>query len=211
MRTRTKEIIALLVTLILFIIVSYFSNKYSVEINNLIVPANIYGIFVYLILVIIAVVIAPLDTLPLMPIAVAIWGPLLTAFLTIIGWTAGSSIAFWIARRFGKKLVCRIVNVCKLEEFELKLADQNIFWLIILARIFLPVDIISYAIGLFTKISWRLYLVATIIGMVPFAFIYSYGVTLPIIYQVIAGIVICLILLGSYVKLKKYFFLNKIF
>lgn len=203
MLKRKKEIMILVITIILFIIASYYSQRYAEELKTWVMHGKYLGAFIYIFLVIVAIVFAPFETLPLMPVAVAIWGPMTTALLTMFGWTAGALIAFFIARRYGQKLVCRIARIGKIENMGLELDNHKVFLLIILARIILPVDIVSYAFGLFTKIHWRLYLAATIIGVVPFALIYSYGAILPLAYQIIAGIIIFIILLASYPKLKK--------
>ena len=47
----------------------------------------------------------------------------------------------------------------------------------------IPVDLLSYALGIFGVLDWRNYTLATIIGIVPFAFIFAYLGTLPVSYQ----------------------------
>jgi len=49
------------------------------------------------------------------------------------------------------------------------------FWWIVLLRAIIPVDALSYAIGLFSRVSLWKYSLATFIGMVPMAFIISYA------------------------------------
>jgi uncharacterized membrane protein YdjX (TVP38/TMEM64 family) len=47
-----------------------------------------------------------------------------------------------------------------------------------------PVDVLSYAIGLFTTVSWRVYTAATLIGIMPFAFIFSYTSAAPLYFRI---------------------------
>jgi len=61
---------------------------------------------------------------------------------------------------------------------------QNLFWSVVLLRMALPVDVLSYGIGLFSKMSFSTYFWATLIGVVPFSFIYAYVGSLPVWYQV---------------------------
>jgi uncharacterized membrane protein YdjX (TVP38/TMEM64 family) len=156
----------------------------------------------YVGLMIVAVIVAPFDTLPLLPVAVQLWGPLFTAFLSIAGWSLGALFAFLLARRWGPSLACRFVRKCDIEEWGTVLPKKNIFWLIVLFRLVLPVDIISYAAGIFTKMDWTLYLAATVVGVAPFAFLFSYGAQLPVIVQAVAGFIIVVVLASSYSSIK---------
>ena len=78
-----------------------------------------------------------------------------------------------------------------------------------MARLVLPVDIASYIIGLFTKIKLPLYLVATVVGIVPFALIFTYGMKLSIAAQIIAGVILIILFIVNYSKIKKLFTFKK--
>jgi len=67
---------------------------------------------------------------------------------------------------------------------EKKIPKENLFLGIIFLRMVIPVDILSYALGLFSKIKTRDYLLATIIGVSPFAFIFAYLGRMPFYYQI---------------------------
>ena len=73
------------------------------------------------------------------------------------------------------------------EEIEKMIPDEHIFWSLVFLRIALPVDVLSYALGALTTIRLRVYLLATLIGIVPFAFIFAYAAKVSIEYQIIAG------------------------
>jgi len=53
----------------------------------------------------------------------------------------------------------------------------------------IPVDILSYAVGLFTDIHAITYFWATLVGIVPFAFIFSYAGMFPWYLQISAFII----------------------
>lgn len=161
------------------------------------------GIVFYILITIIAVVIAPVSTLPLLPVAVKLWGSFYAAVFSIIGWTIGSAIAFWLARRYGKPFISKIISTNKIEKIEKIIPKNNIFISIILLRIALPVDILSYSLGLFSSISFKLYITATIIGLSPFAFAFSYIATFPIWLQIILLFAVSVFLYGSYKIWKK--------
>ena len=199
-----KEIILLFLIILLFIASSYLSKRYLSSPENLMFLKGIEGVFIFILIMIAAVVIAPFETLPLLPVASSLWGPNKAAIYAIIGWTLGSVIAFYIARIFGKKFVCKFANKIDIDKWQGKLPKKNLFWLVIFARFILPVDIISYAVGLFTKMPFSRYLLATIIGITPFAFIFSYGAIISIKWQILASVVMLAAIFFNYKKLKKY-------
>ncbi len=200
-----REILIIIIIIFLFVIASYLSHKYSAYLHNLIIPQATLGIAVYILVMMTAVIVAPFETLPLLPVAVTIWGTNLAAIFTIIGWTIGALVAFGLARSFGQRIICRFVSKCDLDEWRVILPKKGIFWLIILARIILPVDIISYAVGLFTKTHWFPYLIATLIGIIPFAYIFAYGANLPTVWQAIFGLAILPIVIFGYRRIKSQF------
>jgi uncharacterized membrane protein YdjX (TVP38/TMEM64 family) len=89
---------------------------------------------------------------------------------------------------------------------EKKIPSENIFWAIVVLRMSVPVDILSYGLGLFSKINRKKYILATIIGVIPFAFLISYLGSLPVVYQLISFTTGILILtLGWLIAYKKKF------
>jgi uncharacterized membrane protein YdjX (TVP38/TMEM64 family) len=46
---------------------------------------------------------------------------------------------------------------------------------IVVLRMILPVDIVSFALGLFRHLQFRTYAVASLVGIVPFAFVWSFA------------------------------------
>ena len=46
---------------------------------------------------------------------------------------------------------------------------------IVVLRMFLPVDVTSFALGLLRKLSFKTYALASLIGILPFAFVWSYA------------------------------------
>ena len=192
--------------ILLFIVSSYLSKEYLSSLENVIFLKGVEGIFIFILIMMIAVIIAPFETLPLLPVAASLWGPNKAAVYAIIGWIFGSAIVFYIARIFGKKIVCKFANKIDINKWRDKLPNKNLFWLVIFARFVLPIDIISYAVGLFTKMRFGWYLLATIIGIIPFAFMFSYGATISTKWQILAGIVIIIAIFLNYKKMKKYIY-----
>ena len=203
MKRRIEEIIIFSFIVVLFILSSYLAHVYSAELSSLPLLHSQAGHLVYTLIMAGAVIIAPAETLPLLPIAVSVWGANLAAILTILGWVVGSMIAFFIARKFGRKIVHRFVEKYDIDELKEALPKKNLFWAVAFARIFLPVDIISYAVALFTRMHWFVYLTATLLGTSIFAFLFAYGAKLPMYLQVVAGIIILIFIIFEYRNLRK--------
>ena len=126
-----------------------------------------------------ATVIAPIAVLPMVPLLAPILGPFLTGLSAYIGWVSGAIVAFWIARRFGQPLVLRFVRKKDLEKMSSYLNEDIGFVTIVMLRLVLPVDVLSYALGLFTFVSYSVYIRATLLGILWFPFAFAYmGTTL---------------------------------
>ncbi len=133
------------------------------------------SIVIYTALIALATIFAPLSVAPTVPFMAKIFGSFAIFVSTWIGWMAGAIIVFWMCRTWGQSLAERFFSLSSLQRIEQKLPKHLDFSVLLLLRLFIPVDVLSYAVGLLSQISFRKYVVATGIGIVPFAFILSYG------------------------------------
>jgi len=205
MSERFKSGILASVFILLFMFSTYLSAKYQETIADaVLVWPGWVGMGSYILITTASVVIAPVVTVPLVPVAASIWGNLGAALLSALGWTTGSLIAFWIARCFGQPAVERIVSPHLVQKIEEYIPDKrrNLFWWVVLLRVSLPEDILSYALGLFTRVPFRVYALATVIGTLPGAFVFSYVGELPMIYQalVLAAGGVAVLVMAHYAK-----------
>lgn len=145
------------------------------------------GPFIYIGVVMVSIVIMPLNTMPLVPFATKFWGPIPAALYAIIGWTIGATVAFFIARYLGRPVLQYFVSLEKLERWEKRIPQNIEFVAVVLLRMAIPVDILSYALGVFTKISIHKYMLATLIGVSPFSFIWAYAGNALILGNYLAG------------------------
>jgi uncharacterized membrane protein YdjX (TVP38/TMEM64 family) len=143
------------------------------------------GLLLYFLLNVLDAVLAPGATLPLIPVAAHAWGRVGAAVVTTAGWTAGSLVAFLIARRWGVPIVRRLTSMQRLRRLQ-HYAPEDLFWSIVVVRLVLPMGVISYVIGLFSDIGWGRYVVATALGLTPSAFLLAYLGRLPHAYELIA-------------------------
>ena len=133
-----------------------------------------FGARIYFVLVVAPVVLLPFSSLPLLPFATQNFGVVLTALLSAAGWWVGCLITFQIAR-LGRRYLERITSMEAVDRIEDKIPDDVGFGGIVVLRMILPVDVVSFALGLLKRLRFRTYAVASLIGILPFAFVMSYA------------------------------------
>lgn len=163
------------VAVILFILVSFLVQNNKDAVSSFVSAGGWLSVIAYIFFGILAVVVPPATNMFLIPIGTASWGPVVTALLNILGWTLGSIIAFFLARKFGEQLHTKFPKLFEFPIVEKIIGTRYPVLTLIFIRLSFPVDIVSYAIGFFTKIKFPTYLMATVIGITPFAFFYAYA------------------------------------
>ncbi|MBI3055529.1 MAG: VTT domain-containing protein [Betaproteobacteria bacterium] len=134
----------------------------------------VLGAGIYFVLVVASVVLLPFSSLPLLPLATRSYGVILTALLSAAGWWAGCLIAFQIAR-LGRRYLERSTSLEAVDRIEEKIPEDVGFGGIVVLRMILPVDVVSFALGLLKRLRFRTYAVASLVGILPFAFVMSYA------------------------------------
>ena len=118
-------------------------------------------ISVFIIIVILEVVLAPIPALALYIAGGALFGTFLGGMLTLIGNLIGAFIAFWIARRFGRDFVEKRVDANTRKKFDNFSEKYGIFSFFLLrVNPFTTSDLFSYLSGL-TKMKVRTFLLGT--------------------------------------------------
>lgn len=171
----SKPAIVLLVALLLLSIATFFWDIPAEYIAHIASENKVLASVLFTLLMFLATVVAPITATPAIPIAATILPPMLVGVLSVIGWGMGAVVAFVIARRFGKPLLRRFVSLNEIEKYEKKVPERLGFLTLVLLRMVIPVDALSYAIGLVSSIRFWPYTMATFIGITPFSFIFAYG------------------------------------
>lgn len=135
---------------------------------------RILGVAVYAIFATASVVLLPFSSLPLLPLAARVFGVWLTAVLSILGWWIGCLIAFQIAR-LGRKYLEKVASLEAVDRLERKIPKDIRFAGVVILRMILPVDVTSFALGLLKNLSFSTHAVASLIGITPFAFVWSFA------------------------------------
>lgn len=121
-----------------------------------------------------SVVLLPLSSLPLLPLAVRLYGVFLTAALSAAGWWTGALIAFGLAR-LGRRYLERVTSLDAVDRLAERIPPDIGFGGIVVLRVIFPVDVVSFALGLLKHLRFSTYAIASLVGIVPFAFVWSYA------------------------------------
>src|SRR4051812_29735933 len=181
---RRREYLSLGVVATVLVSAVWLSRSHAESLKAFIDHHAIPGVVLYIGLNILDAVMAPGATLPLIPIAVRAWGRVPAALITTIGWTTGSLVAFHIARQWGSPIVKKLTSMERVKRLR-PYIPLHPFWSVVLLRLVVPMDVISYVLGLFTEMTWASYALATALGLTPSAFILAYIGKTPRAYDII--------------------------
>jgi uncharacterized membrane protein YdjX (TVP38/TMEM64 family) len=129
---------------------------------------------IYIAIVIMEVVVAPIPGTMLYLPGGLIFGWIVGGATSLVGNVIGAGLCCLIARSFGRPYVERFFTAESLAKYD-DLLSRNALWLIILLRVnpLTSADLVSYAAGLTSVRIWRVML-GTLIGMAPLCFLQAY-------------------------------------
>ena len=182
MKKRNIFASSLVLIILAWIIFSYFSkgfiyvliNSDGSQILAFLEPLKFIAPLVFIGIVILEVVLAPIPPLALYVVAGLLFGGFFGGILTLIGNLIGALIDFKIARKFGQKPIEKKFNKKlknKFDNFFEKYGSYAIF--ILRVNPITTSDIVSYLSGL-TNIKTKKFLIATGLGLIPMIFIQTY-------------------------------------
>lgn len=119
----------------------------------------------YVVLKAATVILTPISGSPLRLTAGALFGFWDGVALSVLGSVLGGSANFWIARRFGRGVVARLLGPAALARVEPMLGRLATWKALALARVVLAPfwDALSYAVGL-TRLRFKTYLAVAVVG-----------------------------------------------
>lgn len=213
MSPRVRSLILLSLPVIFSIGLSYYLQIYILrnqeDFTLWLTDFGPWVIAVYILLQILTVVIAPLGGFFMVVAMITLFGPGLALILAYLVWTPSYCINFYLAKRFGRPLVEKVVGddaIKKMDEF---VEDEGLLTLI-LTRLLMAgnFDYLSYGWGL-TKMPFYSFLVVNIFAGIP-AMILMYFVISSfsnLTYGIIAFYVLTTLLTGTAIflhyRLKK--------
>lgn len=212
------KILAIIILLYVVLRIILIPLITSEQFKNFTASLGFFGYFIVIGYIVLSHVFAPVAGTPGVLLGVTIYGIKTGMFLLYLASLVSASINFWISRRFGRKIVTKLVGKKSMKEVDEFTSVEGI-QILILSRLFgFPIfDLISYAAGL-TNVSFKNYFLITAIagGIVNAGAYFIFknndfqsesGVMIWIGAIVIASIIFTL-LIKSYLKKKSVSHIN---
>ena len=208
------------IVLILLIVAIILASIYFPNLKELTSPTSVrtfllqFGILSSLAFVVILLLAVPLP-IPSTPIILAggyVYGTIVGSVLALIAVLIGSSISFWLVRKYGQPLLKKLVDHHHIEHFNHIFKKRG--WIVAFISYVVPIfpsDGISALLG-FTKMRYRTFLLLVIAGHIPrFLIINSLGEDLfsgfsmkTIIVLILTSILILIAVFRE--PIKRFFF-----
>jgi membrane protein YqaA with SNARE-associated domain len=160
------------------------ARLYAEQIQGLLAEHATLGAGIFLASSAIAVLLPLLSNLPLVPAAVVAWGPWPTAALLLLGWIAGAGLAFALGRHARRLTLRHFPSAQRHADIDRLIHPDHRLLSLVLLRMTFPVDVLSYALGLFSRSTTAAEnLFSTTLGAAPFALLFVLFPTLPASWQ----------------------------
>jgi len=179
---KNKYLTIFLFLIIILITYSYFSGGFIYDIanqdlNEILSFINSFGslsLLIYVLIIIIEIVIAPIPSLILNIAGSVSFGPLTASLLTIMGSSIGNTISYFIAKRYGNLYFERFINEKNKARFHKYSGKYGPLFLFILRlNPITSSDIFSYLAGVI-GIPFKKFFISTMLGVIPSIFVISY-------------------------------------
>lgn len=135
---------------------------------------NVLLIVLFIVLAALSAMLSPFSSVPLVPMAIMIWGDLLTTAFLLIGWLIGEVLAYCIGYYAGYPFVSQLSSFEKVKYYRERISRKAEFLLIVLFRFAMPAEIPGYVLGIARYNFWK-YFLATFLAELPFAIVVSYA------------------------------------
>lgn len=109
---------------------------------------------------------------------IALFGVVKGTILNYIGICLGSFLAFFLAKRYGRRFVLKFVDAKKYDKYEERLSKGHsfeIFFALCIVLPFAPDDLLCYLAGL-TELSYKKFALIILIGKIPVLVAYCAGI-----------------------------------
>lgn len=173
--TKKKKIIhtsIVIVALVAILVLSYFVLVWtgaweyinSVDkIRGLILSLGFWGRFAFVLLQFLQVTFLPIPSAVSTLAGVLVFGPLQASLLSLSGIMLGSVLAFWLGRRFGRKLVAFMVGEDTCKKWMDFLTNAKYSFVVMMLLPIFPDDILCLVAGL-TDMSWLFFVVTNLVS-----------------------------------------------
>lgn len=168
----------------LFAVAVLLARSYALPAQELLASHPVLGPVVFVATSALAVLLPLLTNLPLVPFAVLAWGPSWTAALLLGGWVLGATLSFALGRYASRWVLRHLPSAKRHADIDRLIDPDHRMLSLTLLRMTFPVDLLSYALGLFSRsTTMPECMLSTAIGAAPFAILFALFPTLSAMTQ----------------------------
>lgn len=158
----------------------WLAQRYAQPVQQVLAAHPAAGVAVFVATSAFAVVLPLASNLPLVPLAVLAYGPVWTAVLLLAGWILGSALSFLLGRGARGWILAHFGAVQRHADIDRLVHPRHRMLSLISLRMTFPVDVLSYALGLFSeRTTLRQVVMSTAVGAAPFAALFAWFPTWP--------------------------------
>jgi uncharacterized membrane protein YdjX (TVP38/TMEM64 family) len=153
-----------------FLATSYWGVSFKVDaepFRDWVKDRGALGVVVFILVMAASVLFAPIPNVPIFIAAGLAWGPILGTIYCMIGLTLGSAAAFWVARKFGRNHLARLIGhkaAARIDHMVDNMGGRVVFVSRLMPGI--NFDWISFVAGM-TSVSFRTFIFYSFLGMIP--------------------------------------------
>lgn len=162
-------VLAFLLTAVLYVVTTeYFGMSYKIDaepFQRWVEDRGVLAPIVFVLVMALSVLFAPVPNAPIYIAAGIVWGPVLGTAYCMAGLTLGSALAFWVARRVGRKHLPRLIGHKMANRLDTLVEDMGgrvVFWSRMIPAV--NFDWISFVAGM-TAVPFRVFIVYSFLGM----------------------------------------------
>lgn len=172
---KRSEVWVFVAWVILYGIVISIVRFYEYDIRAIIGSTGSLGVVLYVAMAALAVIIPLWSNIMLIPFGTAAWGAVASAAFIILGWWIGSVVSFAIGKTARPWLLRQFPKLARFDYVDRLISVHHPFASLVFLRMTFPVDVLSYALGMFsTKVGHAQNAITTLVGILPFAFVFAY-------------------------------------
>ena len=161
--------------LALFLAGMALARQYAGPLQEVLAAHAAWGLVVFVATSALAVLLPAASNLPLVPVATLVFGPGWTALWLLAGWVLGATLSFWLGRYAQPWVRRRLPAAARHADIERLIRPTHRLVSLVLLRMTSPVDVLSYALGLFSRSTTALEVaLSTLIGAAPFALLFAW-------------------------------------
>lgn len=132
------------------------------------------GIFAFMALAGVSAMLSPFSSVPLVPVAIMLWGSAWTIVFLISGWLGGHVITYTIGYYAGYPVIKNFIARETIDQYLHKFTKKSEFLLVLLFRFASPAEVPGYVLGA-VRYGFAKYFLATFVAEFPFAVITVYA------------------------------------